>query len=76
MREVGRRLKKIGERNPMKDIMLRVAFKDGYALMDIADQVAVRLTPDKAQGVGLAILDAASRAGSFCSLQRIRLPSC
>jgi len=39
-----------------------VAFKAGYALMDIADQVAVRLTPAKARELALALLDAASRA--------------
>ena len=36
----------------MTDATVRVAFKDGYALMDIADQVAVRLTPSEGQGVG------------------------
>ena len=46
----------------MTDATVRVAFKDGYTLMDIADQVAVRLTPAKARELALALLDAASGA--------------
>ena len=34
----------------MNDAMVRVSFKDGYAFMDIADQVAVRLYPGEGQG--------------------------
>jgi hypothetical protein len=46
----------------MNDAMVRVSFKDGYAFMDIADQVAVRLTPAKARELALALLEAASKA--------------
>jgi len=62
VREIGWRLKKSTKGTPMTDATVRVAFKDGYALMDIADQVAVRLTPAKARELALALLDAASRA--------------
>ena len=46
----------------MTGAMVRVAFKDGYALMDIADRVRGKLEPEKARELALALLDAASRA--------------
>jgi hypothetical protein len=50
------------ERNSMTNAMVRVAFKDGYALTGIADRVRVKLEPEKARELALALLDAASRA--------------
>jgi len=47
---------------PMTDAMVRVAFKGGYTLMEIADRVRVKLEPKKARELGLTLLDAASRA--------------
>ena len=47
---------------PMTDAMVRVAFKGGYTLMEIADRVRVKLEPDKARELWRALLDAASRA--------------
>jgi hypothetical protein len=55
MREIGRRLKKeIGKGTPINDVMVRVAFKDRYAYMEIVDGVRVALEPANARELALA----------------------